>query len=718
MVAGLPSEPLTRFHGIVGPIPLAAAFQGWELVHFASKAKRYGVLDNEGRLALYEAGRLRMRAEVLEGPLAGRVETLLGALVAARLGEAECDRGDCEACGRLAVLEPEVPVVDAAPEAPAPQTPPPPAGPGPDVLARFAYEPTRVPGLVFAPHNAEVLQTIRDGIVEDPADWVLHYQARLLGLQSGFDRLLCLPLIRGVRHYDYQEGTALKVLREMRGRAILADEVGLGKTIEAGMVLKELIVRGLARKVLILTPASLVVQWQEEMAVKFGLTFEIMDEFEDWARHERVISSIDTAKRDVHRDEIQRLSYDVVIVDEAHRLKNRATKNWKLVAAVRKKYMLLLTATPVQNDLEELFNLVTLLRPGQLSSYGGFRRRFVRRGDPRTPTNATELKRLLREVMIRNRRSAVLVLPPRRVFPAEIVLSRPERKLYEAVTDFVRDRYPAYGRTSTSVNRLALVVLQKEMGSSTSAAAETLRRMKESPNFAYEDRLVLSDLYERAAAIRENEKARRLLELLRKIDDKAIVFTQYLRTLQFLRPLLEGDGHTVSVFHGGMSPGEKEESVCSFRDRTRVFLSTEAGGEGRNLQFCNTVVNFDLPWNPLKIEQRIGRVHRIGQTREVHIVNLWARDTIEEYVIELLDRKINMFQLVVGELDLVLGRLDEAKTFEEVLMDIWTVKDNARRREELARFGDQLLAARQKYESTKSYDEALFGNELAAEARA
>ncbi|TLZ56374.1 MAG: DEAD/DEAH box helicase [Methanobacteriota archaeon] len=492
----------------------------------------------------------------------------------------------------------------------------------------------------------------------------------------------------------------------MRGRAILADEVGLGKTIEAGMVLKELIVRGLARKVLILTPASLVVQWQEEMAVKFGLTFEIMDEFEDWARHERVISSIDTAKRDVHRDEIQRLSYDVVIVDEAHRLKNRATKNWKLVAAVRKKYMLLLTATPVQNDLEELFNLVTLLRPGQLSSYGGFRRRFVRRGDPRTPTNATELKRLLREVMIRNRRSAVLVLPPRRVFPAEIVLSRPERKLYEAVTDFVRDRYPAYGRTSTSVNRLALIVLQKEMGSSTFAAAETLRRMKESPNFAYEDRLVLSDLYERAAAIR------------RKIDDKAIVFTQYLRTLQFLRPLLEGDGHTVSVFHGGMSPGEKEESVCSFRDRTRVFLSTEAGGEGRNLQFCNTVVNFDLPWNPLKIEQRIGRVHRIGQTREVHIVNLWARDTIEEYVIELLDRKINMFQLVVGELDLVLGRLDEAKTFEEVLMDIWTVKDNARRREELARFGDQLLAARQKYESTKSYDEALFGNELTAEARA
>ena len=215
--------------------------------------------------------------------------------------------------------------------------------------------------------------------IEDPRDWVLHYQARLLGLQSGFDRLLCLPLVRGVRRYEYQETTALRVLREMRGRAILADEVGLGKTIEAGIVLKELIVRGLARKVLVLTPASLVTQWREELDVKFGLRFEIMDEFEDWARHDLVISSIDTAKRDVHKDEIQRLSYDVVIVDEAHKLKNRATKNWRLVASIRKRYMLLLTATPVQNELEELFNLVTLLRPGQLSSYGGFRSRFVRR---------------------------------------------------------------------------------------------------------------------------------------------------------------------------------------------------------------------------------------------------------------------------------------------------------------------------------------------------
>src|SRR5206468_3572876 len=354
-------------------------------------------------------------------------EDLLDALVASNRGEADWHRGDCEACGRLAVLESERP---ASPPQIGPERPPlpPTTGAEPEVLPSFIYTLSRIPGLRFSPRNSEVLAKVRDGIIEDAADWALHYQALLLDVQSGFDRLLCIPLMRGVRHYKYQVDTALKVLREMRGRAILA--------------------------------------------------------------------------------------YEVEIVDEAHKLKSRATQNWKLIASMRNKYMLLLTATPVQNDLEELFSLVTLLRPGQLSSYGGFKDRFVRRGDRRTPSNPRELRRLLKEVMIRNRRSSVLVLPPRRVFSADIVLSRAERRLYEDVTDFVRDRYPAYGRRSTSVNKLSLIILQKELGSSTFAAAETLRKMKESPNFPLEDRLVLAELHERAAAVAENEKARRLRQLL------------------------------------------------------------------------------------------------------------------------------------------------------------------------------------------------------------
>jgi len=216
-----------------GPsIPLQDHFQGWELIHFASKAKRYGLLDNDARLALYEAGRLRMRGESLNHLLLGRVESALSALIDADLGAAECDRGDCDACGRLAVLGPEStpPPVPAAPVV-ALEEPASPISPDVGALLTISYTPERIPELAFSRRDAEVLDKVRGGLVESPSAWALHYQARLLGLQSGFDRLLCLPLLRDVRHYDYQKNTALKVLREMRGRAILADEVGLADEV-------------------------------------------------------------------------------------------------------------------------------------------------------------------------------------------------------------------------------------------------------------------------------------------------------------------------------------------------------------------------------------------------------------------------------------------------------------------------------------------------------
>ncbi|MEK6851366.1 MAG: helicase-related protein, partial [Candidatus Thermoplasmatota archaeon] len=141
-------------------------------------------------------------------------------------------------------------------------------------------------------------------------------------------------------------------------------------------------------------------------------------------------------------------------------------------------------------------------------------------------------------------------------------------------------------------------------------------------------------------------------------------------------------------------------------------LSTEAGGEGRNLQFAHRLVNYDLPWNPLRLEQRIGRIHRVGQTRDVHVVNLWARDTIEEYVLELLDKKVHMFELVVGELDMILGNLDEEKSFEDLLMEIWTIEDAAQRRAKVAKLGEELVKARGAYEDAKKYDDRLFGAAL------
>src|SRR3989304_1088422 len=150
-----------------------------------------------------------------------------------------------------------------------------------------------------------------------------------------------------------------------------------------------------------------------------------------------------------------------------------------------------------------------------------------------------------------------------------------------------------------------------------------------------------------------------------------------------------------------MNLPEKEGSVHAFKGPSQVFLSTEAGGEGRNLQFAHRMVNFDLPWNPLRIEQRIGRIHRVGQEREVQVVNLWARNTIEEYVLELLDKKVHMFELVVGELEMILGNLDEERTFEDLLMHIWVTRDEAQRRTQVAKLGEELVKARTAYEGAK-----------------
>ncbi len=250
-------------------------------------------------------------------------------------------------------------------------------------------------------------------------------------------------------------------------------------------------------------------------------------------------------------------------------------------------------------------------------------------------------------------------------------------------------------------------VLQREIGSSTFATAQTLAKLAHSPLFGGEEQERLAILEREAAAIQDNVKAEHLRTFLRSTDEKVLVFTQYLRTLEYLRRILEGDGYRVAAYHGGLPPKAKDDAVRAFRGDRQIFLSTEAGGEGRNLQFARTLVNYDLPWNPLRIEQRIGRVHRLGQEREVHVVNLWAEDTVEAYLIELLDRKIHMFELVVGELDLILGDLGARRSFEDLLMDIWALKEAEARRAALGRLADSLLKARARYETVKERNDAL-----------
>ena len=213
----------------------------------------------------------------------------------------------------------------------------------------------------------------------------LRMQAEKLRLSCGFDQLLCLDTLN-VDHYEHQIEAALTALRDMRGRALLADEVGLGKTIEAGIIMKELIHRGLVRTVLVLTPASLTQQWSEEFSDKFDEAFTVVNTPAEWTKlrneeNGRWITSLDRAKLKQHSEAILARDYDLLIVDEAHKLKNRSTLAWKFVNQVRKRYVLMLTATPVQNDLLELYSLITILAPGQLGTARAFRRHFLDQAD-------------------------------------------------------------------------------------------------------------------------------------------------------------------------------------------------------------------------------------------------------------------------------------------------------------------------------------------------
>jgi SNF2 family DNA or RNA helicase len=548
----------------------------------------------------------------------------------------------------------------------------------------------------------------------------LALRAVRLATHGGFDKLICLPLVRDMDILEHQVRTAITVLRRLRGRALLCDEVGLGKTIEAGLVLSELATRGLARSVLVLTPPSLVEQWQGELRRKFSLDFTAYDDpaFRDdgpeaWSRHDRVIASLSTAKREPHRGVIRARKWDLVIIDEAHHLRNRSTQAWKFASELEKQYILLLTATPVQNNLEELFNLVTLLEPGLLSTSRQFQKRFVDKRDKLTPVNVDELHGLLAEVMVRNRRNTVgLHFTRRYARTLRVRLSPAEQQLYDDAAAYVRQRLRGDDRP-LGLNRMALLALQMALGSSSQAAAGTLGRLAEQPRLPAEDRARLAELAARADAERSSAKTDQLLALLEGSDDKLVVFTQFRATQEMLHERLLEAGHDAAVFHGGLSRLQKEEAVRTFRGRARLLLCTEAGSEGRNLQFAHAVCNFDLPWNPMKIEQRVGRLSRIGQTRDVQVVNLAAAGTVEDAVLHLLEAKLNMFELVIGEIDMILGNLEDAddKEFEDVVADLWAgaadAGDFACRMEEL---GNRLVAAKEAYFRQRAHDDKLFGN--------
>ncbi len=542
--------------------------------------------------------------------------------------------------------------------------------------------------------------------LEDLGGYFLRERAAQWWVSNQSDDLIALPYCR-IQRLDYQVRTALRVLGPLRGRALLSDEVGLGKTIEAGLALKEWLTRGMVKRFLVLTVPSLVDQWEEELNDKFNLAPATTnhaafrsDAAAFWRDNAAIVASLHTVKQPAHLEIARAVNWDLVIVDEAHHLRNRDSQAWQAVNALPRQFLLLLTATPVQNSLEELYNLVTLLQPGQLPSPKEFRARFLDPKRPREPREPEELRRLLGQVMIRNTRAnAGLNLPPRH---AETALFEPdpdERGFWEQWETELRAELAGLPQSqSTLWGRLLL----QAAGSSPAAWREALEKF---PN------------RERAAAWRERaplegswKRKCDLLPPLARGEGGLVVFTQFLRTQAALAGSLRAAGIGTFVINGGTPATERQPITEAFQKRGGALLLTHSGTEGRNLQFCHRLVNFDLPWNPMEIEQRIGRLHRLGQRHPVRIYNLVQRGTLQEHLLQILQEKLNLFELVVGETGLILGERFASDEFADEILRRWRDSEG-RVGEALESLGNELAAARGDYEEVRQLDETLFAKD-------
>jgi SNF2 family DNA or RNA helicase len=611
------------------------------------------------------------------------------------------------------------------------------------------------------------IDRFKANIIGSMKQYRLQEVTRWYRLMHLYDELVSLGHV-GVDIQTHQVAVVHKVISNYPHRFLLCDEVGLGKTIEAGMVLKELRARGGAQRVLAIVPPSIVRQWQFEMKSKFNEAFSVLNtrtvrHLEDdgysgnpFAYRESVLCSSGWIANPKWAELCVAVDWDLIIMDEAHHARrHRSGETTRLYRLIRdlaepryfaRRAMLFLTATPMQLDTHELYSLVELIDPALFPSEEHFERHrreapglsrlaelLSKHGFPLPDEDPDETVRkvakwleldentarqrlmagseerralvvemahrhLLSEVMIRNRKAVIGGFMPRAASRWSVELTVEEQTALQAVEEYVEFGFKLAEGAHNSTLGFVMVTFQKLMASSMAAIKESLSKRREKVKRAelgssdsdaeLEERLGYDDnasevvgaaggghldestaelaLLDRAIAFLDHvtidSKARVLIEELSKLFDddlgtRVLLFTQFRETQRFLAEQLAGEGWGVNVFHGQMSPQEKDNSVERFRNGAgpQVLISTEAGGEGRNFQFCHILVNYDLPWNPMRVEQRIGRVDRFGQKHAVSIFNLWVKDTIEERVLDVLENRIRVFEETVGGLDPILG---------------------------------------------------------------
>jgi ERCC4-related helicase len=552
----------------------------------------------------------------------------------------------------------------------------------------------------FAPEHGDV----RDAVVRAVEDrkpaaldrFRVYQKLRELEQDPGFSELVSLESLPNVERLPHQVDAVKTALQRMRGWCLLADEVGLGKTIEAGLIIKELMQRQLARKILIIAPRDLCTQWQQELFDKFDLFFLVFGKDVDYSlawQCDRVIAPYRVAEDRFHRTELLAQKFDLVVMDEAHHLimhddRRGASGDYRrkmlhgFAKELRKNYFLMLSATPLHDDLQDLYELLTLLKPGSVGDFENFKKQFMDPSDPYKPRNVQELRRRLDEVMIRRQRRLIAGLKfPRRDATRMAVTLRPDAAtLFAGFRRFVKERLQESARENRSLKH-ALQVLAESFHSSPAAFAsqcsDFLRRFRALLPADVPDQLgsyqsaMNADMLDGKVAC-----AARVLGEAAKLNSKVLVFTQYEDTADLLaEQLARRTGLSVVRYPSSESSGggvKALEALHQFRESGNALICTENASEGLNLQIANTMINFDLPWDPMKLEQRIGRVQRLGQVSDrVYIHNLFLADTVEQDILDVLEKKIEMFSATVGHVEEILGNLADDRRFDQVFLDLF-----------------------------------------------
>jgi superfamily II DNA or RNA helicase len=567
----------------------------------------------------------------------------------------------------------------------------------------------------------------------------------------------------------HQVSVVHRVVSSYPHRFLLCDEVGLGKTIEAAMIIKELRARRLARRVLILVPPGLARQWQFELKTKFNEVFAIVDGSTEthlknqgvpnpWTYSDSIITSQTWASWDeTRRSRIASVDWDLIVVDEAHHARRQRsgsrlvmTNLYRLVSELTgrpeasRRAVLFLTATPMQLQIHELYSLVELVNPTLFSSEEDFKSHIESRAslnqlvalieqgqipsgaalDPflrqaafhlgcpvaearellRSPLDLAERLRQrhrLSEVLIRNRRSIVGGFQPRNAFRWEVQSSEAEKEVQRRMDRILEEGYELAAQSGGNVAGFLMTIWQKLAASSSRALLRSLearvaKLTGQSPGTSSSGAVTAGEAEEElsadatAASVAERvaptltdepSKLRTVIQALREVkaDSKAtklisslgeifskdpqgrvLIFTEFRETQDYLAELIASHSWGCSVFHGQLSPLLKDEAVRRFQTGAgpQVLVSTEAGGEGRNFQFAHILVNYDLPWNPMRVEQRIGRVDRIGQSSPVVVFNFHVKGSIEGRILDVLERRIRLFTDSIGGLDPILGEAE------------------------------------------------------------